>query len=204
MIPIQIQLEPDEFGVKVRKRGQAFLNTKPNPKHNEWRGKAYWLACLSDLYKSYGGICAYCAEWIPLETGVATVDHFEPKATTPSLAYEWNNYRLAASKLNSRKGNWRDVLDPFAILENTFSLDFPSLLIKPSTNIDERERTKVLSTIGRLKLNSESSIKSRLRWIRDYCTGEITFDYLKRNAPFIGYELERQGFVDFIVEIMST
>jgi hypothetical protein len=202
MIPVQIQIEPNDFDQKVRKRGHAFLATKPNPRHNEWKGKDYWLACLLDLYEAYGGICAYCAQWIPLDTGVATVDHFEPKALKPNLAYEWNNYRLAASKLNSRKGNAVDVLDPFSVLEGMFCLDFPSLLVKPSDEISADEQTKVLGTIKRLKLNGESSVKSRLRWIRDYCKGEYPFHYLKRNAPFIGFELERQGIIENISEIM--
>src|SRR5688572_21693675 len=105
MIPVHLQIEPNDFDRKVRKPGEIFLASKPSPKYNEWRGKEYWRLCLSELYEAYSGVCAYCAQWIPLETGVATVDHFEPKATAPGLAYEWNNYRLAASKLNSRKGN---------------------------------------------------------------------------------------------------
>ena len=162
----------------------------------------YWRFCLPDLYILYGGICAYSAQWIPLETGVATVDHFEPKAVVPNLAYEWTNFRLASSKLNSRKGNAKDVLDPFTLSIESFQLDFPSLLMKPNSTLADDEKTKALNTIYRLKLNAESSIRSRLRWVRDYSNEEITFDYLQKNAPFISYELERQGLQELIKEIL--
>ena len=204
MIPIRPQSEPNDFNRKVRQPGQTFLANKPNPKNNEWKGKDYWRICIPDLYESYGGICAYSAQWIPFETGVATVDHFEPKATFPYLAYEWTNFRLASSKLNSRKGNARDVIDPFILSNESFQLDFPSLLMKPNSTLSGDEKIKLLKTIDRLKLNFESSIRSRLRWVRVYSDDEITFNYLQKNAPFIAYELERQGLRESIKEILSV
>ncbi|MEP7137131.1 MAG: hypothetical protein ABI904_19565 [Chloroflexota bacterium] len=203
MIPIRPQAEPNDFNGKVRQPGQIFLANKPNPKNNEWKGKDYWRICIPDLYELYGGICAYSAQWIPLETGVATVDHFEPKAVFPHLAYEWTNFRLASSKLNSRKGSTRDVIDPFTLSNESFQLDFPSLLMKPNPALSDDEKTTLLKTIDRLKLNFESGIRSRLRWVRDYSANEINFDYLQKNAPFIAYELERQGLRETIKEILS-
>ena len=63
---------------------------------------------------------------------------------------------------------------------------------------------QVIATINRLKLNKESDTESRLRWIRDFCDEHIDFNFLKRNAPFIAYELQRQDLVDKIKSIMRT
>jgi hypothetical protein len=202
LIHIDQKPEPENFDQKVRQPGRIFLVTKPNPTKLEWAHKDYWRRSLPDLYEAYGGICAYSAEWIPLEVGVATVDHFEPKAIAPSLAYEWTNFRLASLKLNSRKSTFTDVVDPFTLSDNFFILDFPSLLIKPGQDLSESDKVKATNTIDRLKLNGENSIKSRLRWVRDYCIYGLPLSYIQENAPFVGYELERQGLEELIREIM--
>jgi hypothetical protein len=120
----------------------------------------------------------------------------------PNLAYEWANFRLASSKLNSRKGSYRDVLDPFTLADNSFELDFPSLLVKPGRNLVDTDRDKVLTTIERLKLNYESSIKSRFSWLELYCRNR-DFHFLQKTAPFIAYELRRQGLEHTITEMMA-
>ena len=56
------------------------------------------------------------------------VDHFYPKSVRPDMAYEWSNFRLASLKLNCRKREFQDVLDPFTIEPGWFCLSFPSLL----------------------------------------------------------------------------
>jgi len=44
-----------------------------------------------------------------------------------------------------------------------------------------------------LQLNSDDDLVfERQTWFIDYLKGEITFEHLKRHAPFIAYELERQ------------
>jgi hypothetical protein len=54
-----------------------------------------------------------------------------------------------------------------------------------------------------LGLNDEEScLENRAKYVKDYCGGHITFDHLKNEAPFLGKELERQGLVDRIKEIM--
>jgi hypothetical protein len=205
MIHIQEQPEPGDFSRKVREPGSAFLQKVPHPTGSAWNHREYWQYSLSDLYDAYNGVCAYSAHWIPCSTGVATVDHFIPKSVEPQLAYEWRNYRLASLKLNSRKGEYQDVLDPFKLQPDWFILDFPSLLVKPNSSLSASEKEQVHATIKRLKLNDDDTcVQDRLHWIRDFAKGELSFSFLKRKAPFLAYELQRQGLVDNIAVIMKV
>ena len=203
MIPVTEQSEPNDFSKKVRNPGQLFLTLKPNPSNKDWKNREYWRKALPDLYSAYQGVCAYCSEWIPYNTGVSTVDHFEPKGIAPNLAYEWKNFRLSSLRLNSKKGDYQDVLDPFALQQDTFILDFPSLIVKPNPILSDEQKNRAIGTIHRLGLNDETSIKSRFRWIRCYCSNEFRFIYLQRNAPFIAYELKRQNLKTAIKNIMK-
>jgi hypothetical protein len=160
---------------------------------------------LAELHDAYGGICAYSCHWIPYDTGADTVEHFRPKDTYPGDAYEWSNYRLVCATLNGRKGIHEDVLDPFLIEEGWFTIDFPSMLVKPRADLEPADRLRVHTSIDRLSLNDEGTcLKSRVRWMTDYCTHDITFEYLRRNAPFIAAELERQGLVAVIRQVFIT
>ena len=203
MIPIRQQPEPTDFESKVRSKGVAFLQTVPRPK--TWDNREYWRESLKDLYGAYNQICAYSAQWIPWIEGSPTVDHFIPKSVKPELAYEWSNFRLSCLKMNARKRDFQDVLDPFQIEIDWFILDFPSLLIKVSPVLEEPVKSQVRNTIKRLKLNDDDDcVKHRQDWLIQYCKGKITFEFLKETAPFIAYELERQNLVESIAFIMSV
>lgn len=204
MIPVQPQPEPANFDAKVRKPGATFLRGNPRPAKSKWKRAEYWKVVLKDLHKAYRGICAYCAEWIPDTTGEASVDHFVPKSIQPQLAYEWSNYRLSASRYNNLKQDHTDVLDPFMLQADWFVLDIPSLQLKPNQQLNNLDAQSVWQTIKRLRLNDERSISSRQRWIRDYADGFFNFEYLKRNAPFIAHELERQDLVEAIISIVKV
>jgi hypothetical protein len=133
------------------------------------------------------------------------VEHFRSKNKYPNDAYEWINYRLVCSTLNGRKANHEDVLDPFAINNGDFVLKFPSLLVVPSVNLSEEARDRVQKTIERLKLNDEGTcLKSRFKWLADYCSNEITFNHLEKHAPFLAMELIRQNLVTAIKDIMAS
>jgi 5-methylcytosine-specific restriction endonuclease McrA len=197
VIPVKPQPEPDDFDEKVRKPGLDFFKKVPNPKTNDWEKAAYWRESLSNLYDAYNHICAYSAQWIPIDTGSPTVDHFIPKSKKSEWAYEWHNFRLACSKMNSKKHTHLDIIDPFALPKNSFVLDFPSMFIKPNSNLLEPLKGRVISTINRLKLNEDDRcVKGRLNWLMPYCKRKYDFVHLKSNAPFIAYELERQGLVE--------
>jgi len=203
VIPVQQQPEPPGFESKVRSKGVAFLQTVPQPK--AWNNREYWRKSLQDLYRAYNGVCAYSAQWMPSTVASPTVDHFIPKSAKPELAYEWDNFRLSCLKMNARKRDFQDILDPFQIEPGWFTLDFPSLLIKVNPALDEPIKSQVRSTIKRLKLNDDDDcVKHRQDWLMPYCKGEITFEFLKKTTPFITYELERQNLVDSIAFIMSV
>jgi hypothetical protein len=95
------------------------------------------------------------------------------------------------------------VLDPFTITNGMFILEFPSLLVKPSHGIDDTLQEQVRATISRLKLNDEGTcVKARERYVKRYCRGEVDFPYLQSDAPWIAYELQRQGLVTTIKTMM--
>ncbi|MGM3304825.1 hypothetical protein ACSQ6I_02385 [Anabaena sp. WFMT] len=195
MIPVQFQPEPIVFDAKVRQKGVDFLNQVSSSIN--WTNREYWRESLDDLCKFYGRICAYSAQWMPRTEGTPTVDHFIPKSVKSEWAYEWDNFRLACLKLNARKREFLDVIDPFLLPNDSFILDFPSLFIKPNPNILDPLQNRLVTTIKRLKLNEDDNcVKGRLDWLLPYCQKDYPFEYLKSKAPFIAYELERQGLVE--------
>lgn len=201
MIPVTPAAEPAGFASKVRNPGVKFLRATPNPTNAEWRGKDYWRKALSDLWTAYNGICAYSASWTPRATpgGTApedsTVDHYVPKSAAPNLAYEWANYRLCRRRLNTRKDNFRDVLDPFTVGPGWIELDFRTFLLVPNGQLAAQARSDVVATIQRLELNKDNDyVLERIRVIREYCLARATFAEVAKRYPFMAFEMERQDF----------
>ncbi len=205
MIPVEEQSEPDTFHDRVREPGLAFLKQYPNPTSRQFKRRNYWRRAGRDLYDAYSAICAYSCHWIPTDTGSDTIEHFVPKSTEPSQAYEWRNYRLVCGRLNGRKGAKQDVLDPFKIVPETFVLDFPSLLVKPGQAAEEAQLQAVVEkTIRRLGLNHyETTHRARLGYVRAYCEKAVSLGFLETHAPFIAAELKRQGLVNSIAVVMG-
>lgn len=207
MIHIDQKEEPANFNDRVRLRGRLFLRgiRRNRPTLKQWQTHAYWREVGPALHDAYGGICAYSCHWIPFDTGADTVEHFRPKNTYPREAYEWSNYRLVCATLNGRKGVKEDVLDPFVVQNGWFVIDFPSMLVKPHSNLRTVRRSRVQATIDRLGLNDEGTcLKSRVKWLEEYCSNDISLDHLRRHAPFIVAELERQALTATIREVFIT
>lgn len=204
MIPVVPQPEPEDFDELVRKKGKKFLSkfTDSIPTSRQWGRNDYWNEVRTHFYAAYKGICAYSVHWIPL-TANPNIDHYIPKSVNKDLAYEWSNYRLACALVNTLKGDYQDVVDPFTLKKNSFLLDFPSLLLRVNPALEPEEIGKLEKTIQRLRLNSEIFVNDRSRWLEPYCLGEIDFPFFKRNAPFIAYELERQDLLQKIKVIMD-
>jgi len=195
---------PAHFARLVGDRGRAYLRTTPNPTTAQWRNHDYWSEVKWDLYDAYGGICNFTCHWIPRDTGSITVEHYKPKSRYPNKAYVWSNFRLMCGTLNGRKGDSENVLDPFRVADGTFIIEFPSLLVKPAPNLTRYMARRVLATIARLQLNDEGTcIKARERYVKQYCQELIDFAHVAREAPFIAYELTRQGLVCAIKGIMG-
>jgi hypothetical protein len=203
VIPVAPQPEPGQFEALVRSPGSAYLVKVPAPTSTQWKNAAYWTRVAEDLRTSYRSICAYSAQWIPRREGVPSVDHYVPKSHASHLAYEWANYRLACQNCNARKRDYRDVLDPFTIAADSFVLSFPDLLLQPNATLSAESALAVDASIKRLRLNDENSIKSRLDWLLPYCQNVYPFDHVRQRSPFIAHELERQGLVDDIKQMMS-
>ena len=200
MIPVKPQPAPARFFEKVQQPGEAFLVKVPQPK--SWKDHEYWRAIQKELYEAYSGICAYSCHRIKRTTGSSTVEHFKPKSKHPHLAYTWTNYRLVCGKLNGRKGNYEDVLDPFTLQGDWFIIKFPSLQAAPNPQLSVEDAAQVMQTIKRLKLNGEDFIEERQEYLQDYCVCGYPFSYLEREAPFLAQELKRQNLVKAICDVM--
>lgn len=205
MIRVERTDPPDEFEERVAEPGRNFLESCPNPTTKQFQTHNYWIRVKGQLHKKNSGICAYSCHYIATDTGSDTVEHFIPKKPNPSHAYVWENYRLVCGRLNGRKGMYQDVIDPFDVETGMFVLDFPSLLVKPSPNLSLVITQEVRQTILRLKLNDdESCVRARSEYVMFYCSEDISLNYLKSKAPFIAFELERQGLTETIRAIMGV
>ncbi|GAB3883355.1 hypothetical protein [Spirosoma agri] len=195
MLQIVAKPEPHDFDLKVRIPGSKFLALVPKPRTQDWKGKEYWRDVLPELRTAYEWICAYCATKIPRTNGEPTVDHFEPRASSPLKAYEWNNFRLASKKFNSRK-HVKAIVDPFNVKPNWFIIDFDTFLIKPNDEpnfLTKVEFELIKYTIKELKLNTDQDlVEERIEYITSYIKDDCSLIHLERWVPFIAYELKRQ------------
>ena len=143
--------------------------------------------------ESYQRICAFVCIYIERVVGQPTVDHMLPKSLAWDQVYEWSNYRLVSSLMNSRKGDAADVIDPFEVEEGWFELDLVSFRVVAGADADEIIRERVQATIDRLRLNDYDCRTLRTEYAESYLVGEIRLGYLERRAPFVASELRRQG-----------
>ncbi|MFE1814940.1 hypothetical protein [Metapseudomonas otitidis] len=95
--------------------------------------------------------------------------------------------------MNSRKNDYRDVLDPFEIDDDWLRIELVGYQVIPSADLDPAIKTRVQATIDRLKLNDRDCLTLREDYATDYFQGDISLGYLRRRAPFLAREIERQG-----------
>ena len=124
MIPVTPAPKPADFDRKVRQPGLSaiaeLVGEPPLVKRRGPRRKKiadrredippesfppFWRESLDDMMSAYDQICAYMAIYIERVTGAATVNHMIPRSVEWSQVYEWDNYRLACSLMNSRKND---------------------------------------------------------------------------------------------------
>jgi hypothetical protein len=179
------------------RRKQAVVNGVPVTRREDLPSSAfpaYWQeGWLQALLAAYRRICAYVCVYIEPVTGAATVDHLIPKSVAWDRVYEWDNYRLACSVMNSRKHVAREVLDPFEIETGWFRLELVGFQVVPEPDLDAGLNQQVNDTIARLALNDEECRALRAQYAVDYWEGLIKLAYLERRAPFVALELRRQG-----------
>ena len=198
MIPVQPQPEPASFDARVRQKGLAHLRkhgySPDQPLPPETKIEPYWRNCLSELHRAYSGICAYLCVHIERVTGGSSVDHYIAKSTARAdLAYEWSNYRLACTSMNSRKRDYSDVLDPFTLAPGMFFLELATGHIYPNPNLAVPVRQNVANTIERLGLDKPECRELRARWYQEYFEQHISSEYLHSKSPFVWQEAHRQA-----------
>lgn len=210
MIRVQPAPEPTDFDAKVRQPGlRAIAEMVGAPNLPKRRGRKrrvlaaskneipadkfppLWTEALPELLQAYGRICAYMGFYIERVTGAASVDHMLPKSLDWQEVYEWHNYRLACVLMNSRKNNYRDVLDPFEVEDGWFCIELVGYQVHPAPGLPQNIHDKVQATIDRLQLNDYECRKLREDYVENFKQGGIHLDYLRRRAPFLAREIER-------------
>ena len=102
---------------------------------------------------------------------------------------------MCRARLNQRKDNHQDVLDPFNLSPGWFELNFQTFLLSPKSTLSQGDQDRVVATIGRLELNTDNDyVDERVGAIRQYCLGKATFAQLCARYPFIAAEMMRQDF----------
>ncbi len=194
MIPVEPQPEPADFDAKVRRKGLKHLRDRGlllgQPLPPKTIITAYWRDCLDQMHADYSGVCAYLAVFFERVMGAGSVDHFIAKSALAGRAYDWDNYRLACSTMNSRKWNYDDVLDPFEIEEGWFRLEPVSGRIYPNPAAPDEDA--VQTTIERLGLDDGMCREMRARHFLEYINGDVSAAFLRRRSPFVWFEANRQ------------
>lgn len=197
MIPVTERPEPADFDANVRKKGLRFLKKKGIPLDRNLPPGAklepYWRHCLGQLHAEYEGVCACLCVFIERVTGGSTVEHFVAKSQRADQAYEWKNFRLACSTMNSRKGKFDEVLDPFHVDKGWFRLELVTGHIYPNPVLAADIVAAVDLTIGRLGLDDPLCKEMRVRHFDEYLRNECSSDFLRRRSPFVWVEANRQG-----------
>lgn len=215
MIPVVSAPVPPEFNVKVREPGLraiAEMVGKPSPyprtagkKHAKVANQepdipanafpAYWREALPEMLDAYNRRCAYLAMYIHHATGNPTVDHVLPKSYAWNQVYEWANYRLCASIINSQKGALLTLVDPFEIGHGWFALNLNTFQVERGSSAPQAEWARIDATLP--VLNHRLCVQEREEYVRWYRLGPGAggFDlaHLEHRAPFIADELRRHG-----------
>ena len=197
MIPVRPQPEPADFHAKVRVPGLHWLHDNGidpgQPLPNPEKLPPHWRKAQRDLWMAYEGVCAYLSIFFEWPAGASSTDHFIAKSRLAGQVYEWSNYRLSCLGMNRNKGNFDDILDPFLIQPDTFTLNLASGRLAVNPALPPADRNLAEATIKRLKLDAPDANRMRAEHYDAYCRGDVSVAYLRRRSPFVWYEAQRQG-----------
>jgi hypothetical protein len=210
MIPVTPANEPARFDADVRQKGLSAIDElvgRPPRQVRSGRQRpkiyasedqipaaafpSYWRAVLPELMTAYNEVCAYSCFRIHPVTGGPSVDHFAAKSGAWDKVYEWTNYRLCSSRMNSRKREYGDVLDPFAIQSGWFCLELVGFSVVPCVDLDPERHSEVFGTIERLGLNDFR--QDRAADAEKYWAGDVSLKTLRQESPFVASELNRNN-----------
>lgn len=199
VIPVHPRKAPPDFAKKVAQPGTAWLAAKgydpAAPLPRKANPPPYWRVCLPELHAAYRGVCAYLAVYVEPAAGGISVDHFVAKSSLAGGTYDWDNYRLACTTMNARKGAFDDVLDPFTLPNDPelFHLELVSgrLFVNPA--LPQTLAMQAEATRNRLNLDSGGNRAMRAKHFGDYVAGDVSRSVLLRDSPFVYSEACRQG-----------
>lgn len=199
MIRVAPAPEPGNFDELVRQPGRRALEKLAQRDYSGSKDAIpasefppLWRKSLNDLLASYNRICSYLCLYIHRGTGARSVDHMLPKSMNWDQAYEWSNYRLACSLMNARKGDVASVVDPFEVEDGWFALELVDFQVAPGEGLVSAVAEAVTRTIECLRLNDLECCGAREEYAQADWDGGVSFDYLRRHAPFVARELRRQ------------
>lgn len=182
-------MEPNELNSKTRVVSQLATRETFRPISSLRTGGKPFRKC-----SAYERRCAYLAMYIHHATGSPSVDHVLPKSYAWDRVYEWDNFRLCAQIINSKKGTLLDLIDPFSIGVGWFSLNIHTFHVERGPAAPESEWTRIEATLP--LLNHRLCVSEREEYVRCYRVGPgnggFDFAYLESRAPFIASELRRQ------------
>lgn len=206
MIRVEQATRPATFDATVREPGLRALRElagdddaprRPGPKRRNV--PELWTRALPDMRRLYGRTCAYLALYIHRGTGRDTVDHYMPWREDPErYAYAWDNLRYASLDVNRLKGT-RRVLDPFELRDEWFALNLATFEVEARDGIPPVDGIAWANT---LKLINEPTFCDARRWYHERYFGRkldafdpdeaMPWETLRREAPFVAREIERQ------------
>ena len=215
MIPVSPAPEPAEFDSTVRQPGLRLIaekiGEKPIPARKKGKPfkklvgvdtrdkipadefKDYWRKAIDHMLIAYNRICAYSCFRIHRVTGASSIDHMAPKSRRWDQVYEWSNYRLASSRMNARKNDFEDILDPVTIQAGWFQLHEFGFAMCANPALPHDLIDRIDKTIERLKLNDEFHLEQREEDVNKYLDGDWTLKELIQQSPFVAMELRRHG-----------
>lgn len=215
MIPVRPAPEPRDFDETVRQPGTLALHERigrapPTPRTagqpcapvegavdfadlDPEHLPPYWTRALDALMTAYDRICAYSCFYIHPITGARSTDHMIPKSSAWDRVYEWRNYRLSAARLNARKRDYQDVLDPFEVGDDWFEMEFVGFQLRSCRGVPESIRRAVERTIERLGLNDAAMLRAREDDFRAYVEADVSLAHLERYSPLVARQIRRTG-----------
>lgn len=204
MIHVRQRPEPTDFDARVRVPGQQWLSAHPRAPAREM--PPLWRDAMPSLRAAHKDVCAYFCCFVMPATGGGSTDHFVPKSKDRCVAYEWDNYRFACARMNARKRDASDVIDPFGLVDGWFVLAFTTMRVKPAPSLAPGDRARVKATIRRLGLNSQECTAERQQHWDNYDQHGLSAARFIEHAPFVAMEAARQGLLkpaDHAVTVVS-
>ena len=180
-----------DFDASVRVPGNTWLTANPNALAKDM--PPLWREAMPSLRASYKSVCAYFCCFVMPATGGGSTDHFVPKSKARKVAYDWDNYRFACTRMNSRKRDASEVLGPFGLPDGWFVLAFNTMRVKPAVGLLAQDLKDVKATIRRLELNSHECINERQEHWDNYDKHGLSAARFIEFAPFVAMEAVRQG-----------